>query len=283
MTTYDISTASPPGLTELKQAHRKTWASGNYGNVAERIVNEVPPRHLLERVSIEPGMEVLDIAAGTGNVAIPAAQLGARVTALDLTPELFERGRERAAEAGVEIDWVQGDAEDLPFEHGRFDVVLSTFGIQFAPRHEAAAQEAARVTRDGGTIGLINWTPQSHIGQVLKTVGSRLPKPPDYASPPALWGYQAHVRELFESTGVELEFERAMNPFVGFDSPEDWVEFMEANYGPLITAREKLSADTWAEVHRELIDLTTSLDQGAPGALRVESEYLLTLGRRAAA
>jgi SAM-dependent methyltransferase len=225
-------------------------------------------------------MEVLDIATGTGNVAIRAAQLGARVTGLDLTPELFGRARERAAAAGVEVEWVQGDAEDMPFEDGRFDRVLSTFGIQFAPRHEVAAREAVRVTRRGGMIGLINWTPQGHIGRVLKAVGARLPKPPDYASPPPLWGDEAHVRQLFASTGVELEFERATNPFFGFGSPEDWVEFMETNYGPLLTARQKLASDgRWDELREELIALTRSLDLGGPGALRVESEYLLTLGR----
>jgi SAM-dependent methyltransferase len=284
MTTSVTSTALPSGLVELKRAHRRTWASGSYATVAERLVDDVPPRHLLERVSIEPGMDVLDIAAGTGNVAIRAAQLGARVTALDLTPELFERGRERAAEAGVEVEWVEGDAEDLPFEDGRFDRVLSTFGIQFAPRHEVAAREAVRVTRPGGTIGLINWTPQGHIGRVLKAAGSRLPKLPVFASPPPLWGDEAHMRELFVPTGVELEFERATNPFVGFASPEEWVEFMETNYGPLLTARAKLASDGgWDELRDELVALTRSLDQGRAGALRVESEYLLTLGRVAAA
>jgi len=282
VTTYAVSTAGPAGLADLKRAQRKTWASGDYASVAERLVDAVPPRHLLERVSIEAGMEVLDIATGTGNVAIRAAQLGARVTGLDLTPELFGRARERADEAGVEIDWVEGDAEDLPFEDGSFDRVLSTFGIQFAPRHEAAAREAARVTREGGTIGLINWTPQGHIGRVLKAVGTRLPKPPDYASPPPLWGDEAHVRGLFAPT-MELEFERATNPFVGFDSPEHWVAFMETNYGPLLTAREKLASPRWRELRQELIALTTALDQGLPGALRVESEYLLTLGRTTAA
>ncbi len=282
MTTYDISTAELSGLADLKRAHRRTWASGSYATVAERLVDDVPPRHLLERVSIEPGMEVLDIATGTGNVAIRAAQLGARVTGLDLTPELFERARERAADAAVEVEWIEGDAEDLPFEDGRFDRVLSTFGIQFAPRHEVAAREAVRVTRPGGTIGLINWTPQGHIGRVLKEVGARLPKPPGYASPPPLWGDEAHVRELFALDCVELEFERATNPFVGFGSPEDWVEFMETNYGPLLTARQKLTPDgRWDELRNELVALTTSLDQGGPGALHVESEYLLTLARTA--
>jgi len=284
MTTYETSTAATSGPAELKRTHRKTWASGSYAAVAERLVDDVPPRHLLERVSMEPGMEVLDLAAGTGNVAIRAAQLGARVTALDLTPELFERGRERAAVAGVEVEWVEGDAEDLPFEDGRFDRVLSTFGIQFAPRHEVAAREAVRVTRPGGLIGLVNWTPQSHIGRVLKAVGSRLPKPPDFASPPPLWGDEAHVRQLLAPAGVELELERAPNPFVGFGSPEEWVEFMETNYGPLLTARTKLAPDgRWDELREELIALTASLDQGRPGALRVESECLLAVGRIVAA
>jgi SAM-dependent methyltransferase len=284
VTAYDTTTAGPSGIAELKRAHRSTWASGDYASVAERLVDEVPPRHLLERVQVKPGMEVLDIATGTGNVAIRAAQLGARVTALDLTPELFERGRERAAAAGAEVAWVEGDAEDLAFEDGSFDLVLSTFGIQFAPRHEVAAREAVRVARPGGTIGLVNWTPQGHIGRVLKAVGARMPKPPDYASPPPLWGDEAHVRKLFAFDGVELEFERATNPFVGFDSPAAWVEFMATNYGPLLKAREKLAPDgRWDELRDELVALTSSLDQGGADGLRVESEYLLTLARISAA
>lgn len=279
------TTPAPDGLADLKRAHRAIWASGSYATVAERIVDAVPPAHLLSRVAIRPGMEVLDLATGTGNVAIRAAKLGARVTGLDLTPELFGRARERAAAAGVEVDWFEGDVEDLPFEDGRFDVVLSTFGIQFAPRHEAAAREAVRVTRPGGTIGLINWTPQGHIGRVLKTVGSRLPKPPAFASPPPLWGDEAHVRELFSGAGVALEFKRATNPFTGFETAEDWVDFMAVNHGPLLTARGRLEpTGGWEDLREELIALTASLDQGEPGGgLRVESEYLLTLAHRSPA
>jgi SAM-dependent methyltransferase len=284
MTTYQTDPAAVSGLAELKLAHRKVWAAGSYATVAERIVDEVPPRHLLELVSIEPGMEVLDLAAGTGSVAIRAAKLGARVTALDLTPELFVRGRERAAEAGVEVEWVEGDAESLPFEDGRFDVVLSTLGIQFAPRHEVAAREALRVTRAGGVIGLLNWTPGGHIGRVLKAVGSRLPKPPEFASPPPLWGDETHVRTLFASSDVELEFERGTNPFSGFTSAEEWVAFMETNYGPLVTARAKLEGTgAWAELREELVALTSSFDYGSPGALHVESEYLIAIARKPAA
>jgi len=279
MTIQDTVATGPSGLGDLKRAHRKVWASGDYGTVATRLIDDVAPGHLIGRAGITPGMEVLDIATGTGNAAIRAARLGARVTGLDLTPELFDDAHRRAAAAGVEVDWVEGDAEDLPFEDGRFDAVLSTFGIQFAPRHDVSAHEAVRVTREGGAIGFVNWTPQGHIGQVLKAVGARLPKPPDYASPPPLWGDEAHVQRLFAETGVELELEHAMNPFVGFGSPEDWVEFMATNYGPLVTARAKLDPEgRWAELRQELVELTASLDQGIADALHVDAEYLLVLG-----
>lgn len=280
MTTLDASTAGPAGLTDLKRAHRGIWASGSYATVAERLIDEVPPRHLLERIGVEPDMEVLDLATGTGNVAIRAAAMGGRVTGLDLTPELFDRARERAGEASVEVEWVEGDAEALPFEDGHFDRVLSTFGIQFAPRHEVAAREALRVTRPGGTVGLINWTPQGLLGQVLKAVGSRMPKPPEYASPPPLWGDEKHVRELLGGARVELTLERATNPIVGFASPADWVDFMATNYGPLLKARQRLEPEgEWEDLREELIGLTAGLDQGDAAGLHVEAEYLLALAR----
>jgi SAM-dependent methyltransferase len=280
MTQYAVSTTEPAGLAELKAAHRSTWAAGSYASVAERLVDAVPPAHVIERAGIEPGMKVLDLAAGTGSVAIRAAARGADVTALDLTPELFDRGRERAAAAGVEVTWVEGDAEDLPFADGEFDRVLSTLGIQFAPRHVVAAGEAVRVTRPGGVIGLANWTPRGHIGQVLKAVGARMPKPPAFASPPPLWGSEEHVRSLLEPLGVEVTCETALNPFTGFASAEDWVDYMATNYGPLLRAREKLTpSGQWAELHAEIVALTAALDRGRPGALHVDSEYLLVIGR----
>ena len=227
---------------------------------------------------------VVGLATGTGNVAIRAAQLGARVTGVDLTPELFVRARERAAAAGVEVEWIAGDVEDLPFDDDRFDVVVSTFGIQFAPRHDVAAREAVRVTRPGGTIGLINWTPQGHIGRLLKAVGARMPKPPAYASPPPLWGDEPHVRALLEPEGVELTAATATNPFVGFASPDDFVRFMETNYGPLLKAREKLAPQgAWDALREEIVALTASLDRGRVGAMHVDSEYLLVVGEVVAA
>src|SRR5215216_6273752 len=194
-------------VADLKRAHRATWAAGDYAAVAE-LIDEAPPRDLLARVEVAPGQEVLDVATGTGNIAIQTAAAGAQVVGLDLTPELFETARRRAAERGVAVDWVEGDAEDLPFEDERFDRVLSAFGVQFAPRHEVVAQELARVCRPGGRIGLVNWTPEGQVGELFKVMGRYLPPPPDFASAPALWGDEEHVRGLFDGTGIDLEFTR---------------------------------------------------------------------------
>ena len=188
----------------------------------------MPPRDLLARVEISAGQDVLDVATGTGNVAIRAAAAGAQVVGLDLTPELFETARRRAEAHDVTVDWLEGDAEDLPFDDDRFDRVLSTFGVQFAPRHEIVAQELARVCRPGGLIGLVNWTPEGQIGELFKIMGRYMPAPPDYASPPPLWGSEEHVRGLFAGSGVELEFARGLNPW-RFDSAEHWVVFMETS------------------------------------------------------
>lgn len=276
MKTLDTSTAGPSGLADLKRAHRGTWAAGDYASVAARLTANAAPPHLLERAQIEPGTDVLDVATGTGNIALLAAELGARVTGLDLTPELLGRAAERAAEAELTVEWVPGDAEDLPFEDGSFDRVLSAFGVQFAPRHRVVAGELIRVTKPGGTIVIVNWTPGGHIGRVLKTVGARLPKPPEYASPPPLWGDEAHIRELFAGAAAEIELERGTCPFAGFGSAAEWVDFMAVSYGPMLKARERLTPlGEWEELRDELIALTAELDRGEPGDLRIESEYLL--------
>ena len=199
-------------VAELKLAHRATWAAGDYAAVA-RHIDEIPPRDLLSRMAIQPGQEVLDVATGTGNLAIRAAAAGAVVTGLDLTPELFDTARARAAADDVVVDWVEGDAEELPYEDASFDRVLSAFGVQFAPRHEIVAKELAGVTRPGGRIGLVNWTPEGLIGELFKIMGSYMPAPPAFASPPPLWGSPSHVRRLFEDTRVVLDFDRGHNPW----------------------------------------------------------------------
>jgi SAM-dependent methyltransferase len=181
----------------------------------------------------------------------------------------------------VVVDWVEGDAEELPFEDERFDLVLSAFGVQFAPRHEIVASELARVCRPGGSIGLVSWTPQGQIGELFKIMGRYLPPLPGYASPPPLWGSEDHVRGLFAGTPVALEFARGVNPW-RFDSAEQYVAFMETHYGPTVKARERLTAEgRWQECRRDLVAMAERRNQAANGSLEMWAEYLVTVGRKA--
>ena len=265
-------------IQELKASHRATWASGDYAAVAEAFVRDVGLT-AVAKAAIAPGTEVLDVATGSGNAAIPAALAGGRVTGLDLVPELLDAGRERARDAGVEIDWVEGDAEALPFADARFDTVLSVLGVQFAPRHEVTARELVRVTRPGGSIVLACWTPGGFIGQLFKTMAPYLPKPPAGATPPPLYGDEDHVRALFAGTGVELEFETHSATFHG-DSPAGFVAYMAENYGPVLKARARLAADgRWDALHADLVALCERVNVVEDGFL-APSEYLLTLGRK---
>lgn len=179
----------------LKQRHRAMWASGNYAAVAGEVIPTLGGT-LVEACGIRPGDRVLDVAAGTGNAAIPAARWGARVVASDLTPELLDEGARLAEAAGLHIEWEPGDAEALPYPAGEFDVVMSCVGVMFAPHHAAAAAELLRVCRPGGTIGLISWTPSGFIGQLFATVRPFVPTPPPGVRPAPLWGDPDHVAAL---------------------------------------------------------------------------------------
>lgn len=171
----------------LKARHRAMWALGDYPELAGDIISELGPR-LIAACDVQPGDRLLDIAAGAGNAAIPAALQGASVVASDLTPELLDSGREQAAQHGAEIEWREADAEALPFRDGEFDVVVSCVGVMFAPHHQASADELIRVCRPGGTIGLLNWTPEGFIGQMFATMKPYAPPPPPGSQPPPLWG-----------------------------------------------------------------------------------------------
>jgi len=265
-------------VEEFKQRNRAVWASGHWDEIAT-LMEAVGPR-LLDRVGIEQGMDVLDVGTGSGGtVAIPAAQRKAGVTGVDLTPELFEDARKRAAEAGVAVDWVQGDAEALPFEDRSFDRVLSTFGHMFAPRHAEAGAELARVCRDGGVVGTTTWTPEGAIGAMFKTVASHMPKPPDFAQSPILWGTEDHVREMLEPHGLELEFERQTAVFE-FPDVEAHLAFYEENFGPIVSAKKALG-DKWPALREDLKATYTEWDRVDGGSARTEAEYLVTVGRKA--
>jgi SAM-dependent methyltransferase len=261
----------------LKNAHRRTWASGDYPRIAE-LVTDVGER-VVEHAAIDADADVLDVAAGSGNAAIPAALNGARVIASDLTPELFVAGRRRAAEAGVEIEWVAADAEDLPFEDARFGHVLSSLGVQFAPRHEVVARELVRVCRPGGQITLGNWAADGYIGRFWTAMGPYLVAPPDYASPPPGWGRVDHVEQLFADHPVELSFKRETMHFEAF-SPEAFIDLFADCYGPLLQAREALSADgRWPALREELVALSVEANVATDGRFRAPSDYLVISAR----
>jgi ubiquinone/menaquinone biosynthesis C-methylase UbiE len=258
-------------LAKLKQGARATWAAGDFPEIARRQLWEVGPR-IVAAAGVGPGDDVLDVACGTGNAALRAAGAGASVVGLDLTPELLDAGRELAAESGVEVDWVHGDAEDMPFEDESFDVVVSTFGCMFAPRHAVAAQELARVLRPGGRISIASWTPEGGTGSLFRTVGKYLPPPSPLAEPPLLWGSEQHVGQLFAGTGVELEFERDTVAETPFDSSDEAVEYMATKFGPMIMARQLAEASgRWPELRADIVEL---YERKEP------LEYLVTTGRK---
>lgn len=266
-------------IQDLKERARKTWAAGDFDDIAQMFpgVGE----HVVASAGISPGVTVLDVACGTGAATIPAAVAGGVCTGLDLIPAMFDAAREHAAEAGVEIDWVEGDAEDLPFGDGSFDRVLSTFGVMFAPRQEVTAGELARVCAPGGVVAIANWTPEGLIGDMFKVIGSRLPAPPPGAKPPVLWGSEDHVRGLLEPHGLDVSAERAMAIFRG-ETVEEIIARFEANYGPWKMARAALG-DDWADVRAELLALFgRAAEAGAGGGADVFAEYLLVTARKGA-
>jgi SAM-dependent methyltransferase len=268
----DMTTTELTGMTAFKQFTRATWASGNFPEIARRGLWGVG-QHIVQRVGIGSGERVLDVACGTGNAAIRAAEAGGRVVGLDLTPELFDAGRELAAQAGVDVDWVEGDAESLPFDDADFDVVLSTFGTMFAPRHAVTAGELARVLKRGGRLGLCNWTPEGGQGTFFRAMGAYLPPPPPFAAPPLLWGNEDYVRGLFSSSGVQLEFERAIAEEIEpFPDGAAAVDFLATNFGPLIKLHGMLAAQgKWEPLRNTLAEI---YDRHEPG------EYLVVLGRK---
>jgi SAM-dependent methyltransferase len=264
----------------LKARHRSMWASGDYAAIADDLLLELGPA-LVAATGVRAGDRVLDVAAGTGNAAIAAAQAGATVVASDLTPELFEAGRARAARLGVELEWREADAEALPFADGEFDVVLSCIGVMFAPHHQVAADELLRVCRPGGRIGLLSWTPEGFIGQMFAAMRPYAPPPPPGAQPPPLWGREEHVRELLGERVTDVGAERRVLTVDRFDVPEDFRDYFKARYGPTIAVYRSLAdqPDRAAALDGELADLARRADRGQ-GSTVVDWEYLLLTATR---
>jgi SAM-dependent methyltransferase len=266
--------------SELKARHRAMWASGDYPDMVQTFLLALGPR-LVEACDIGPGNVVLDVAAGTGNASIPAAKVGAQVTASDLTPELLEAGRVRAESEGLALEWVQADAERLPFEDESFDVVISSIGAMFAPHHQRVADELIRVCRPGGKVGLLSWTPEGLVGGLFRTMGPFAPTPPPGAQPPPLWGSEQHIAELF---GERVDFGllvRDVLDVTAFEQPRDFGEHFKARYGPTIAARANAAkTGREAELDAALDELCEEWNRGTPGDTRFEMEYLLAVGTR---
>ena len=264
---------------ELRRRARATWAAGDWDGMSHLI--EPCGALVLDRVGIEPGLDVLDVGTGNGaNVAIPAAARGARVVGADVTPELFEHGRRRAAETGVEVDWVEADAQELPFDAAAFDRVISTFGAMFAPDHARAASELVRVCRPGGRIGMTTWTNDGFAGELFVLTGRFMPPPPPGVQPPPLWGDQGHVREVFGAAGVEPSLTRETVE-LGFPSVEEMVRHYAEDFGPFLMARAALEPQgRWEEFLAEFAALVPGFNRAEDGSARIHADYLLITAER---
>ncbi|HEX6325847.1 MAG TPA: class I SAM-dependent methyltransferase [Jiangellaceae bacterium] len=275
--TTEIDTAANAAL---KARHRTMWALGDYPAVATEVIAALGDV-IVDACGIAPGDRVLDVAAGSGNAAIPAALRGAAVVASDLTPELFEAGRKLAALHGATVEWEEGDAEALPYGEGEFDVVMSTVGVMFAPNHQASADELIRVTRPGGTIGLISWTPEGFIGQMFAVMKPYAPPPAPGAQPPPLWGRPTHVQQLLGDRVDEFDVRRQRLRVNRFESPAEFRDFFKRCYGPTIATYRNIAGDPVrvADLDRELAELARQHGYD-DGGFVMEWEYLLVTARR---
>jgi ubiquinone/menaquinone biosynthesis C-methylase UbiE len=260
----------------FKEGQRATWSAGDYPEIAQLI--EDAAERTVELLGVAAGHRVLDVATGTGNAAIPAAQKGANVIGLDLTPDLLAAARGRATAAGVDVEWVEGDAEELPFDDGSFDRAMSVFGAMFAPRHELAASEIRRVVKTGGSFAVTGWTPEGLNGQMFKTVGKHMPPPPPDFVPPVMWGDEDYMTQLFGGDGAQLSFERGTVSFGG-DTRDEYYDYFEQRLGPLIMARKALEPEGKYDALRDdLLALYDRFNEADDGSVRLQAEYLVTVG-----
>ncbi len=265
-------------LAQFKAVQREVWAEGDYRPVGRLL--EPAARMLVDAAQVSAGQRVLDVATGSGSVAVHAARAGADVVGVDITNAWFDEASRRAADAGVDVELLIGDAEDLPVDAASFDVVLSGFGAIFAPRHDIVAAELARATRPGGTIALTSWTPSGANDAVFSVLLSALPPPPEFVMPSIRWGDPDHVRDLFEPHGVTLRCERSAFP-VGFGSPAAFESFVFDNSGGFIRARQTLEGlGRWEETHAAMRDAIEATNEADDGTYRVSWDFLLTLGTK---
>lgn len=259
-----------PDYANIKQRQQATWASGDFAIIG--VTLQIVGEFLAEAADIRAGERVLDVAAGNGNATLAAAHRFAEVTSTDYVPELLEKGRARATAEGLRVDFRIADAEDLPFEDGSFDAALSTFGAMFTPDHARPAREMLRVVRDGGRIGLANWTPEGFIGQLFKVVGGYIPAPAGLKSP-ALWGTEPHIVELFGAQAADIRTVRRNFNF-RYRSAAHWIQIFRDFYGPTHKAFAALDPAGQDALAKDITALLNRCNTAGPASLVVPAEYL---------
>lgn len=264
-------------FSEIKDRMKFVWAQGDYPAVAEILMPAAEA--IVEACGVRPEMRVLDVAAGDGNVAVAAARKGASVIASDLTPELIEKGKERTKAEGLDIEWREADAEDLPFEDDEFDVVTSAFGAMFAPRAEHTAGELIRVTKPGGKVGFTAWTADGFIGQSFAIGAKYMPPPPEGADSAVSWGEEATARDRFSKYATAVEIQRGIVPW-RFASLDEWVEVNRTKTPPAVVARMLLPPETYAEYARDSIEHAKRANKATDGSVDIEAEYLLLVATK---
>ncbi len=276
-----MSTLTPraPRTPAPKDRARATWAAGDYTRIADELIPSLGPA-LLDALGDVAGERLLDVAAGDGNVAIPAALRGARVTASDLVPKLLDAGRIRAEAVGASLDWIEADAEALPFADASFDVVTSCVGVMFTPDHQLAADELVRVTRAGGRLGILNWTPRSFVGRLFSTMSRYLPPAPAGTIPPPAWGDLDHVVDLWGDSVDIVSATTGTLVTDAFPSRGDFRRFFGAYYGPTVMAFASLAGDE--DAMRALVEAIDDLAEEFTHSDGMHWEYLIVTGRRRA-
>jgi ubiquinone/menaquinone biosynthesis C-methylase UbiE len=271
MSQPDQPSASPgPDFAAIKQRQQATWASGDFAIIG--VTLQIVGESLAEAADICAGERVIDIAAGNGNATLAAAHRFAKVMSTDYVPALLEKGRMRAAAEGLHVEFREADAEALPFPDASFDLALSTFGVMFTPDHVRSSSEMMRVVRDGGRIGMANWTPEGFIGQLFKTIGKHLPPPAGLKSP-ALWGTEAYLKELFGEKAAHIHAERKIFNF-RYASTAHWLQVFRDYYGPVHKAFAALDTAAGQALEQDLVALLDRLNTAGPASLVVPAEYL---------
>lgn len=270
----------PPEMEALKARLKTTWMSGDYGHFAKPM--EAGAHEFLARISVPPGTEMLDVACGAGQIAIPAARAGVHVTGIDIAANLIEQARARALEEGLTVRFEEGDAEMLPYGDNSFDVVVSLIGAMFAPRPERVAAELVRVCRPGGRIIMANWTPDGFVGQIFKTMGKHVPASPLMPSP-LLWGHESTVRDRLQAGVSSIQLTRREYPFHYPFGPEEVVEFFRKYYGPTNRAFASIDKDRQAALRKDLEQLWRSANRATDGTTLYTAEYLEVVAVKAEA